>query len=176
MTADSTENPGLERLNAMSAQEAFSALHAVCGSRCWAEAMVAARPFASASAVLEAAGKAWVELDRGEWLEAFSHHPRIGERKLEQPKFAATREQSGREQSGMAAASDEVRREFEALNERYEQRFGHVFLICAAGKSAEFMLEQIRQRIGNSGETEMINAAGEQAKIIRLRLERMLKS
>jgi 2-oxo-4-hydroxy-4-carboxy-5-ureidoimidazoline decarboxylase len=170
--------PGLARLNALDAPDAARALLTVCGSRRWVDRMTGLRPFASADHLFAAAEREWrcPPLDRADWLEAFSHHPRIGERRLDQPRFEATREQSSREQSGMAAASDALREEFHRLNREYEARFGHVFLICASGQTAEYMLGQIRARIANDAETELRNAAREQGRIIRLRLERMLNT
>lgn len=151
-------------------------LRACCGSRAWVEAMERGRPFASASEVVERGEREWRALGKQDWLEAFRHHPRIGERRLEQTRFAETAAQSGREQSGMNAATDAERAEFERLNREYEERFGHVFLICATGKTAGEMLGQIRERICRSAAEELETAAGEQAQILRIRLERMLES
>ena len=174
-TADARQPPpGLARLNALPAAEATAALLACCGSTRWAAAMVARRPFADAAAVYEQADTIWRGLSRDDWLEAFAHHPRIGERNLGQPRFAHTAGQSAREQSGMAAAGEAVQRDFAALNAEYEARFGHVFLICATGKSADFMLSQLKARLANDADTELRNAVSEQSMIVRLRLERML--
>ncbi len=166
--------PGLARLNALPAAEATAALLTCCGAGRWAAAMVSQRPFASAGAVYARADAIWQGLAREDWLEAFSHHPRIGERNLAQPQFTRTAEQSAREQSGMAGAAESVQREFVSFNAEYERRFGHVFLICATGKSADFMLAQLKTRLGNDAATELRNAAQEQSMIVRLRLERML--
>lgn len=148
--------------------------HTVCGSKRWADLLVAARPFATESDLFAHADRAWFGLGREDWLEAFSHHPRIGERNLTQAKFAATAAQSTREQSGMAAATEAERAEFAAGNAEYERRFGHVFLICATGRSAGDMLTALRARLVNDPATELRNAAAEQAKITRIRLERWL--
>ena len=137
---------------------------------------VVCRPFASVTILLGGADLIWLGLDRKDWLEAFAHHPRIGERDLSQTKFAATAIQAGKEQSGMAVATDAQRAEFAAGNEQYEQKFGHVFLICATGKIASQMLEQLRQRLNNDAAAELTNAAREQSAITRLRLERWLNT
>src|SRR5262245_44730942 len=160
-------NPGdaLARFNAMPLSGAVEALARCCGSRRWAEAVAGMRPFESPGALHRAAENAWFALEPRDWLEAFAHHPRIGERDLAQATFAGTAEQSAREQSGMAGAGDGVRAEFAALNVEYERKFGHVFLICATGKSAGAMLEQARRRLGNDGATELQNAAKEQSMI-----------
>lgn len=167
---------GLARFNALPDGEARAVLRTCCGSERWTERVAATRPFASIEALHEQSERAWFALDRADWLEAFSHHPRIGERNLRQQKFAATAQQSSREQSGMAAATEEQRTAFARENEEYERTFGHVFLICATGKSAAEMLEQLEERLKNDGATELRNAAQEQAKITRLRLERWLNT
>ena len=165
---------GLKRINQMTSDEAAAVLHAICGSGRWVEAMLASRPFIDAAGLFAAAEREWLALSREDCLEAFSHHPKIGERNLTQARFAATAQQSSRDQSGMAAASEAERAEFAARNAEYERKFGHVFLICATGKSASEMLTSLRSRLGNDAQTELRNAVGEQAKIIRLRLERWL--
>lgn len=164
----------LMKFNSMPEAESVRTLQTVCGSRRWAEAMSAARPYANPTAILAEADRVWFALSREDWLEAFAHHPRIGERDLTQAKFASTAEQSSREQSGMAGASDKVRAEFAGGNAEYEAKFGHVFLICATGKSGQEMLDRLRSRLRNGAAEELLNAAKEQAMITRLRLERML--
>jgi len=167
---------GLQRLNEMSEGEAREKLLAVCGSARWVDGMTARRPFASSDSLYAAADEVWFGLERHDWLEAFSHHPRIGERNLAQPKFAATAVQSSKEQSGMAGASEAVRGEFASGNTEYEKKFGHVFLICATGKTGEEMLGNLRERMKNDAATELRNAANEQSKIIRIRLGKLVES
>lgn len=160
--------------NALPDAEAETALHACCGSKRWVKVMLTARPFRSAEELHRTSELAWSALGREDWLEAFAHHPRIGERNLSAPKFAATAQLASREQSGMATATDDQRRAFVEGNAEYERRFGHVFLIRASGRTALEMLEQLRTRLGNDAATELANAAHEQSMITRLRLERML--
>jgi len=165
---------GLARLNEMVAPDAKAALMGCCGSVRWAAEMAHRRPFGGLDAILNAADEVWFGLTRADWLDAFSHHPRIGETNLAQAKFVKTAEQSGNEQSGMADASDEIRREFAAGNAEYERKFGHVFLICASGKSGVFMLEQVRARMRNDAATELAKAAKEQSMIVRMRLTKLV--
>lgn len=177
MASDAPDIPvGLARLNGAPAREAWHRLHTVCGSRRWADAMTGARPFASRDALLARADAEWAALDEADWREAFGHHPRIGERDLAQARFAATAAQSSREQSGMAAATESVRRAFADGNAEYERRFGHVFLVCATGKSADEMLANLRARLANDAPTELRNAAEQQRLITRIRLERLVHS
>lgn len=134
--------------------------------------MAAKRPFASETELFAAAESTWRALGRDDWSEAFTRHPRIGERNF--AAFGACAVQASKEQAGMASASESERREFAEGNAAYERRFGHVFLIFASGKGPAEMLGQLRMRLGNNAETELANAAAEQAKITRLRLERWL--
>jgi OHCU decarboxylase len=166
---------GLARFGAMSRENATAALRACCGSSRWATAVEARRPFATSVTLFEAAETIWLALGKDDWLEAFSHHPRIGARDLS-GRHAATAEQSTREQAGMAMATEVQRREFAELNGAYEEKFGHVFLISATGKTPEQMLSRLRARLGNEAEQELRNAAQEQTMITRLRLERMLSA
>ena len=159
-------------LDALSESEARDALHRCCGSRAWVEGMLGARPFRSEAALLEHAERIWSTLEEGDWREAFAAHPRIGARNLDAAP-ASTREWSREEQSGMERAPDPVRRALEEGNARYEARFGHVFLICATGRSSEEMLAALESRLGNAPEEELRIAAAEQGKITRLRLEKL---
>ena len=169
-------SPGIARLNALSSAEAISTLLTCCGSLRWAQQLAAARPFPSAATLHESSNRIWFSLSREDWLEAFSHHPRIGERTITQPKFAAIATQAAREQSGMAAATPEQLAEFTSKNTDYERLFNHVFLICATGKSPSHLLDQLRARITNDPATELRIAAREQSAITHLRLERWLHS
>ena len=160
-------------LNGLPESAARAELVRCCASSRWTQAMVAARPFASDGAVLAAADRAWWALGPDDWLEAFAAHPRIGDRASADPRHAATREWSRREQAGAATADDGVRAALAAGNAEYERRFGHVFLIRAAGRSADEILAALRRRLENDPDAELREAAGEQATIIRLRLERL---
>lgn len=162
----------LAAFNSMPAEQAFIPLLNCCGSTKWARAMAAKRPFDSLPRLIRDAETAWFALGPTDWLEAFAHHPRIGERNLDKARFGETAQVAAREQSGMAPASQAIRDEFATLNARYEQKFGHVFLICASGKSAEFMLTQLKTRLTNDAATELQNAAKQQSMITRRRLER----
>ena len=123
---------GLDRLNALSEKDAIAALMRCCGSSRWAERVARRRPFTDETALFSAAEDAWRTVSEADRLEAFAHHPRIGERAAGEAQ-RATAAWSSREQSGMNAASENARDEFARLNVEYEQRFGFVFLICATG-------------------------------------------
>ena len=117
---------------------------------------------------METADAAWNNLGPAEWLEAFAAHPRIGESGGNAPLL------SEREQTGMVGAGDETLAALADMNRRYEARFGHVFLISAAGRTAADLLSAMRLRMGNDAQMEVKAAAEEQRKITRLRLGSML--
>ena len=111
----------------------------------------------------------WWGLETQDWLEAFSHHPRIGAKKVEAVWAKA-------EQDGVKSASKQVLQTLAEQNHAYERRFGHIFLVCATGKSADEMLAVLRSRIGNDPDAELRVAAGEQAKITAIRLKKLLEA
>ena len=113
----------------------------------------------------------WFGLDEQDWLEAFAHHPRIGDRASLGARFHATHDLSANEQSGVAAAREDVLDALARENADYVDRFGFIFIVCATGKSAEEMLRMLRDRLSNDRATELRIAAEEQAKITALRLQ-----
>lgn len=165
---------GLRRLNAAPEPRAREELTRCCGAKRWVDAMLAARPFADEQALYSAAEKAFEPLGGGDWLEAFSHHPRIGGKDALREKFAATRGWAQGEQSGAAQADEATLDALAQGNADYEKRFGHIFIVCATGKSAAEMLALLRARVDNDPKEELCIAAGEQAKITRLRLQKLL--
>jgi 2-oxo-4-hydroxy-4-carboxy-5-ureidoimidazoline decarboxylase len=164
----------LDELNAMSDDAARAELLRCCGSTRWAEKMLARRPFADKAAALAAADAAWAETTEKDWLEAFAHHPRIGGKDALRAKFAATKAWAQGEQAAVAAADDATLDALEKGNASYEARFGFIFIVCATGKSAAEMLALLSARLPNDRAPEMKIAAGEQHKITKIRLEKLL--
>lgn len=160
-------------LNDLPELEARTALARCCGSGAWVEAMMRHRPFGSDDTLFDLAEKTWRDLSRDDWLEAFSAHPRIGERASMSPSHASTSSWSREEQSGMEAADASVETALHAGNVEYERRFGHVFLICATGRSADEMLQALNERLNNDSDTELRVAAEQHVMITRLRLKRL---
>ncbi len=154
-------------------REGREALTRCCGSTRWVDEMLHARPFGSDTAMFEVADRVWLRLGADDWREAFQHHPRIGERGLEGKGDPQSGEWSREEQSGMDQATEAVKGALAELNQRYHERFGHVFLICATGRSPEDMLAALRDRIDHTPEEELRVAAAEQSKITRLRLQKL---
>jgi OHCU decarboxylase len=155
----------LSELNGLLHDAAERELSRCCGSTRWAAAVAARRPFTTAEELLQIADDVWWTLEGGDWLEAFARHPRIGERAA---GWASD------EQSGVRGAPQETLSRLTALNQNYERKFGHVFLIFATGKSAAEILAQLELRVSNDPVTELKIAAAEQAKITRLRLQKLL--
>lgn len=136
--------------------------------------MLEHRPYASTPALFELADRVWNELDAKDYLEAFSHHPQIGADLAElERKFAATASWSRSEQAGASSAERSTLEALRDENRAYLDRFGFIFIVCATGKSAAQMLELLRARLPNDPETELRIAVGEQAKITKLRLEKL---
>ena len=158
-------------LDALPDTEASTALTRSCGSTAWVEAMLARRPFGTDEKLYQVADEVWRSLAPDDWREAFGHHPRIGDRRPE--AAAGTADWAREEQAGTAEAAAATLQALADGNRAYEERFGHVFLICATGLSAGTMLTELQARLGNSAEDELRIAAAEQAKITRLRLEKL---
>jgi 2-oxo-4-hydroxy-4-carboxy-5-ureidoimidazoline decarboxylase len=161
-------------LDAMPEHQAKELLAECCGASRWVSGMLARRPFRSRAAVISAADEIWRSLDTGDWREAFSHHPRIGERKSAMPQSKRGAAWAATEQSGVERAPKDVHAELAEANGEYERRFGYIFIVCATGKSAEEMLELARERLRNDPDGELRAAAEEQRKITGLRLDKLL--
>lgn len=164
----------LDELNQLSQEQAAEQLALCCGSRRWATQMAQGRPFASEQELFELAESIWWDLDEEDWLEAFSHHPKIGGVDKLREKFASTRSWADGEQKGVAQATEDVLERLARGNDLYEERFGYIFIVCATGKSAEEMLSLLEERIDNDAADELRIAAGEQNKITRIRLKKLL--
>jgi len=157
----------LRRLNRLPDQEARMELLACCGSRRWAARVSAGRPYADNAALLAAADAAWDQATNADIREAFAAHPRIGEAE----RGGA---QERREQSASADANEATREALREGNRAYEERFGHIYLVCASGRSAAELLADLRARLGNAPEAEFRIAAEEQRAITRFRLQKLL--
>jgi 2-oxo-4-hydroxy-4-carboxy-5-ureidoimidazoline decarboxylase len=160
-------------LDAAPAAEARSMLDACCGATRWVDQMMSRRPFGSRDALLAAADETWDGMSEPDWLEAFSHHPRIGGSSAVAPRDRRGSFWSGKEQAGVARATDSVKSELQQVNDNYERRFGFIYIVCATGKSAEEMLAIAKSRLANDRPTELRIAAEEQRKIMRLRLNKL---
>jgi len=136
--------------------------------------MLARRPFKSRSAIGAAADEVWWSLEANDWLEAFATHPRIGARSGISGRGGRAGMWAAGEQRSVERADRDVRNALEAVNYEYEERFGHIYIVCATGKTAEEMLGLARERLRNDPDDELKVAAEEQRKITRLRLDKLL--
>ena len=163
-----TLRPGsFARWNAGSAADAARELLTCCASPMWAGEVVRGRPYPDSAAAIQAGAQAIEGLTWAEVLRALAAHPRIGERLAAGPSWSR-RDQAGAQ--GVDAATEAALVE---VNRAYEERFGHVFLIFATGRTAGEMLTAARQRLRHDDETERRVVRGELAKITRLRMERL---
>jgi 2-oxo-4-hydroxy-4-carboxy-5-ureidoimidazoline decarboxylase len=160
------------RLDAAADADVRAFLTTCCGARRWVERMMARRPFGSDDRLLAAAREDWFALAPDDWREAFSHHPRIGDRESLRARFPQTAHLSTAEQEGVAGATDATLDALAEGNRQYAEKFGFIFIVCATGKSADEMLALLQQRLGNDPDSELRVAAEAQARITALRLQR----
>lgn len=165
----------LDQFNALTYDEALKDLQRCCGARRWTSQMAARRPFRTVDDVFSAADQAWASCNREDILEAFRHHPKIGDVASLRSRFATTKQWAEGEQAGVRAAADEVLKRLAAGNQAYEEKFGFIFIVCATGKTADEMLALLEERMGHQPALELKIAAGEQAKITRIRLGKLLQ-
>jgi OHCU decarboxylase len=165
----------VQRLNSLPAAEAQNELFKCCGSRRWAELMIAERPFDCLDDLHAKADRIWESLEARDWLEAFRSHPKIGEKKAEAVISDESKRWSEAEQSGVRQAAAQTIEALAELNRKYEDKFGYIFIVCATGKSSEEMLAILRSRLENNPDEELCAAAAEQAKITKLRLRKLLE-
>jgi 2-oxo-4-hydroxy-4-carboxy-5-ureidoimidazoline decarboxylase len=152
----------LGSFNAAPAAEARAAMLACCASRRFAAAMTDGRPYQSLAAAEQATETVFSSLSWNDVLEAMEAHPRIGARASGQPAA---------EQSGVG---DDSRAALAAGNAAYEERFGHVYLICATGLSGAQLLADLQERLANDETSERAVATAELGKITALRVRKAL--
>jgi 2-oxo-4-hydroxy-4-carboxy-5-ureidoimidazoline decarboxylase len=169
MVSADPQATALAAFNAASPEAAERDVLACCESGTFAKMIVLGRPYPDPAALQDAATAAFRALRWDDIAEAMNAHPRIGDRVSNGGWSAA-------EQSGAAAAGDAVRQGLADGNLAYEQRFGHVFLICASGLSGQDMLDQLRARLSNDPEAERAVVREELLKITQLRLTKLLSS
>lgn len=164
----------LAELNSLEKPALVEALRKCCGSSAWVNNMADAFPIADAETLMDEAKTKWNELAETDWREAFTHHPKIGDVHSLKEKFASTSTWAEGEQGAVKEASQAALEALAAGNDEYERKFGYIFIVCATGKSADEMLALLQARLTNSPEDEILIAMGEQGKITRLRLEKLL--
>jgi 2-oxo-4-hydroxy-4-carboxy-5-ureidoimidazoline decarboxylase len=187
---------GTDRLtwfNELPAGAAQQALLDCCSAPSWAEQMAADRPYSSAQDAIRRSSAIVATLTVADLADALAGHPRIGGRpdeadgtpsmapycRADDTNGASTRpraaEWSAREQSGVDAGDITTRRALAEANQRYEERFGHIYLVCASGRTGQELLEVLRERLQNKPEDEWQVVRAELQKINALRLPRLME-
>jgi 2-oxo-4-hydroxy-4-carboxy-5-ureidoimidazoline decarboxylase len=186
---------GTDRLtwfNELPAGAAQQTLLDCCAAPGWAAQMTAARPFASAEDAIRRSGAIVGALTVPDLADALAGHPRIGERpdassgnppvapdyragsSNEAPIRARAADWSAREQSGVEAEDATTKRALAEANRQYERRFGHIYLVCAAGRTGAELLDVLTDRLQNEPEGEWQVVRAELQKINALRLQQIL--
>ena len=154
--------------NALPAGEARSLVAGCLGVPRWVDEVVAGRPYADAELLFKQGHDSALALTDDELAQALSRHPRIGERPDAEDAEAR---HSRAEQSGVRAEdADRLR----AANAAYEARFGHVFLVRAAGRSSDEILAELQRRLANDDPTERDETVTALRDIALLRLRQVV--
>jgi 2-oxo-4-hydroxy-4-carboxy-5-ureidoimidazoline decarboxylase len=164
----------LHELNILPKEQLKTELFKCCGSNNWVNKML---PFFPADDMVELINDAedqWYECSEADWLEAFTHHPKIGDVESLKKKFASTAQWASGEQGAVGEASQQTLEALAKGNDDYEQKFGFIFIVCATGKSAQEMLQLLEARLPNSREDEIKIAMDEQNNITQLRIQKLL--
>jgi 2-oxo-4-hydroxy-4-carboxy-5-ureidoimidazoline decarboxylase len=164
----------LAAFNTVGDTELRTRLSSCCAAEGWVEHVLAERPYADEAELLAASDDATAELDAEGLGQALAGHPRIGDRRSSHTGEARAATWSNQEQAGVATAEADVLAALETANADYEQRFGHVYLVCASGRSAAELLAVCRALLDNDPVTERGVVLNELAKINRLRLGKLL--
>ena len=159
----------VKAFNKLNKTEKTKLLLSCCGSSAWVDLMLKQFPFVSEIDLIETATDVWYnQCSSLDWLESFTHHPKIGDVKSLTKKFA------GKEQASVAAATKKTIAALADANAAYEAKFGFIFIVCATGKSATEMLRLLEDRLSNSIGEELHIAMGEQMKITMLRFQKLI--
>jgi 2-oxo-4-hydroxy-4-carboxy-5-ureidoimidazoline decarboxylase len=157
---------GLAAFNALPAKRARDLLLSCCHAGRWAAKVTAGRPYPGLDALLARAGE---DLTDDDVPEALAGHARIG-----QAPAAGQNAWSQREQAGVGGAEDTVLAELAAGNQAYEERFGHIYLVCASGRSASVLLGILKNRLRNGPDAERQVVRSELRTINDLRLTKLI--
>jgi len=165
----------IKSFNQLNQEEAKTHLFQCCGCTKWVDLLMKHFPFSSEKDLIDRATQIWYEeCGETDWREAFTHHPKIGDVKSLEKKFASTKHLAGKEQAGVESATVETIQQLAKANTDYDDKNGFIFIVCATGKSADEMLRLLQDRLSNSPEEELHIAMGEQHKITIIRLKKLM--
>ncbi|WP_263410690.1 2-oxo-4-hydroxy-4-carboxy-5-ureidoimidazoline decarboxylase [Terriglobus tenax] len=165
-------NPTLAHWNTLPADEAAAVILPTNGSQAWAEQMASHRPYPGEQTLFEVADHIWYHLSDDAKQQAFDSHPRIGQRHAAKEATAQSLTWSSQEQT--LSDDERVQQALAEANQKYEETFGRIFIVCATGKTQQQMLAILEQRLHNDEETEFAEAAEQQRQITQLRLRKWL--
>lgn len=164
----------IHEINSLSKEILSLELTKCCGSSKWVKKMINSMPFKNENDLFEKAENNWFTCIKKDWLEAFTHHPKIGDVESLKKKFQSTKIFTLQEQKGVDNISSNILTELKKYNDLYEKKFGYIFIVCATGKSAEEMLSLLKERINNDTEFEIKIAVKQQNEITKIRLKKLL--
>jgi len=164
--------PDLAEFNRATDDDLRSWLMPLTAATDWADALVERRPYDDLDALLATSDEVVLGLPESQVEAALAGHPRIGEKAAGLDENSAAR--SAREQAGMSRAEASLQEAMAEGNADYEARFGRIYLVAAAGRSAEDLLGLLHDRLGNAPEAELVVVRSELARISRLRLTELL--
>lgn len=159
----------IQQLNSETKGKVQQLLTEFCASTYWVSSMLNARPYTSIEQILEQSQLSWLECKESDILQAFSGHPKIGDLNALKNKYA---QHASLEQGQITHSNDNTLKQLQEINREYEKKFGFIFIICATGKSADEMLQAIKDRINNNRMTELKHGANSQLEITQLRIIR----
>ena len=162
------------KINDLDSVSAYKAFYQTCACQQFCQLMVESRPYKSKEDLLEKAKSIFLSLTKEQWLESFEGHPKIGDVNSLKEKFQNTKLTASNEQSGVDSASNVILKDLALYNEKYFNKFGYIFIVCATGKSALEMLNILRKRIEHNEDEEIYIASSEQIEITLLRMEKII--
>jgi len=163
-------------INNLSPEKAIEAFMQCNTSERWCKNMEKSRPFLSVELLKKQADEHWGESKEEDLLQAFEGHPEIGDVSTLREKYRNTEKLAGHEQSGVNTATENTLQSLAQGNKDYKEKFGFIFIVCASGKSADEMLALLLERLPNTREQELENAAEEQRKITQIRINKLLEN
>ena len=164
----------LQQFNQLSRAQAQALLQPCVHIPNWIEALIQQRPFRSTDQLFDYAVEQAKEWNWAEIAEALAQHPRIGERKAAAALSAKEQNFSKHEQSQLGADAVLQQALYQG-NLAYEHKFGHIFLIRAAGRSGTEMLTELNRRLENSAEQEQQEVKQQLKEIALIRLKQEIQ-
>jgi 2-oxo-4-hydroxy-4-carboxy-5-ureidoimidazoline decarboxylase len=173
VTSSSTFAPialSLADFNELPRHDCLSLLRSLLDVESWATQLCDARPYVALDDLIATAATGGAAITPAEVLGALDRHPRIGARLSDGSRESAwsAREQAGIQGDETAAA------DLAAGNALYEARFGFIYLVRAAGRSARELLELLHRRLDNDRDDEIAVVRGELLAIAQLRIRALM--